>query len=1096
MRRSWQLLVGVLGAVVLVLGTGGPASAVGLHQSGTVGQVPSATTPQILDGTVHDMIQVGNRIVVAGNFTQVQDAPANGGAAAQPYVFAFDPANGRIDPAFDPQLNGEVRGVAAGPNNTVYVGGAFSSVNGQTVRRLVQLSMTTGDRVAAFATPVLDAPVNHLAVSGNRLLIGGNFMTVAGVAHGGLASLDPTTGAVTPYMGVDVTLNHNWPDRGDPTAAHAQAPVGVDKFDVSPDGSRMIAIGNFRQADGVEREQAVLILLGATSASVDPTWRTQRYEAPCYYWAFDSYVRNVQFSPDGSYFAIVSSGGANPGTLCDSLTRWETGARGDDVQPTWTSFSGGDSMFSVEITDAAIYAGGHQRWMNNDYGRDFAAAGAVPRPGMAAVDPRTGVPLAWNPGRHPRGVGAEAMLATTDGLFVGMDTQYIGNRQYLRPGLAYFPLAGGTAAPSENTGSLPANVYVGGPQSALPGGPTGDVLSRWNAAAPEVAATDGGPAWSPDQGTDNPLRTSGGQVDTWGPPATIDGTAPASTPPAVFADDRAGLGTPGATSMAWSFPVAAGTTVDVRLYLAEQNPAVTTTGSPLFNVSLEGVTRMNFYDLLADVGPNVGTMKSFRATSDGTINLDFLTLAGNPVVSAIEVVESTGSGPGPVGVDGVASRWFDGTTAAADKVAGDGGLQWSKVRGAFMAGSTLYYGYPADNGDYYLWKRTFDGTAFGAATQLDPYNDPVWSNVSTGTVWFGTIPNFYRGMVPNFYSQLPTVSSLFFADGRLYYTRAGFPGLYSRGFSLDSGVVGAAEHVQVASGFGDFSGAFLSGGRLYWASASTGELRSTVWNGGAPNPAAATPVVDGRSWASHGLFIGPGGPPAGGNTPPTAVIGGPCTGLVCSFDGSGSTDSDGTIASYAWDFGDSMTGNGVTPSHTYLQGGTYDVRLTVTDDKGASTSATKTVTVTASSGTPIALRGATGTSARGVTSVRVTVPASVQAGDGMVLVLSTSSTASGGTPTGWTAAGARLSGTGPNTQVFSRVASASDAGSTVTVTLSAQAKVTLQLAAYAGTSTTNPIASVASTARPAGTSHPTPSAKAAAAAGSWVLSVWSDKQTA
>jgi hypothetical protein len=356
MRRFWQrLAVGAVALVTVSLAVGtSPASAVGVAQNGVVDVVPGVNTPHILDGTVHDIQQVGNRIVVAGNFTQVQQSPANGGGAVtQPYVFAFDPVTGAIDTAFNPVVNNAVRAIQAGPNNTVYLGGIFNSVNGQTgtgVRRLVQLSMATGDRVAAFTTPNINAGVNDLALVNNRLLVGGVFSTVAGVAHRGLVALNPTTGARTTYLGVDVTVNHNWPDAGDPAAEHAQAPVGVDRFDITPDGTRMIAIGNFRLADGLPRDQAVLINLGTTAASVAPSWRTQRYEADCYYWAFDSYVRDVQFSPDGSYFAIVTSGGGNPGTLCDTLSRFETSATGDDVQPTWSAYSGGDSLFSVEIT--------------------------------------------------------------------------------------------------------------------------------------------------------------------------------------------------------------------------------------------------------------------------------------------------------------------------------------------------------------------------------------------------------------------------------------------------------------------------------------------------------------------------------------------------------------------------------------------------------------------------------------------------------------------------------------------------------------------------------------------------------------------------
>ncbi|WP_237062021.1 PKD domain-containing protein [Microbulbifer zhoushanensis] len=71
------------------------------------------------------------------------------------------------------------------------------------------------------------------------------------------------------------------------------------------------------------------------------------------------------------------------------------------------------------------------------------------------------------------------------------------------------------------------------------------------------------------------------------------------------------------------------------------------------------------------------------------------------------------------------------------------------------------------------------------------------------------------------------------------------------------------------------------------------------------------------------------------NQAPVASGSGNCDGLGCSFDGSASTDADGSIASYAWDFGDGSNGSGVTPSHTYAVSGTYTVTLTVTDDQGA-----------------------------------------------------------------------------------------------------------------------------------------------------------------
>jgi PKD repeat protein len=67
--------------------------------------------------------------------------------------------------------------------------------------------------------------------------------------------------------------------------------------------------------------------------------------------------------------------------------------------------------------------------------------------------------------------------------------------------------------------------------------------------------------------------------------------------------------------------------------------------------------------------------------------------------------------------------------------------------------------------------------------------------------------------------------------------------------------------------------------------------------------------------------------------------------LTVQFSAAGSTDSDGTIVSYAWDFGDGNSSTEADPSHTYDLGGVYQANLTVTDDDGDTGSATVTVTV-------------------------------------------------------------------------------------------------------------------------------------------------------
>jgi len=79
------------------------------------------------------------------------------------------------------------------------------------------------------------------------------------------------------------------------------------------------------------------------------------------------------------------------------------------------------------------------------------------------------------------------------------------------------------------------------------------------------------------------------------------------------------------------------------------------------------------------------------------------------------------------------------------------------------------------------------------------------------------------------------------------------------------------------------------------------------------------------------------------NAGPNRTVG---VGTAVAFSGAGSSDSDGTIASYNWTFGDLTSASGVSVSHAYLSAGTYTVNLTVTDNLGATGSGSATVVVT------------------------------------------------------------------------------------------------------------------------------------------------------
>lgn len=229
------------------------------------------------------------------------------------------------------------------------------------------------------------------------------------------------------------------------------------------------------------------------------------------------------------------------------------------------------------------------------------------------------------------------------------------------------------------------------------------------------------------------------------------------------------------------------------------------------------------------------------------------------------------------------------------------------------------------------------------------------------------------------------------------------------------------------------------------------------------------------------------------NRPPTASFAVSCVQLECTFDATGSTDPDGTVAAYAWSFGDGTTGTGPSPSHTYATPGARTATLTVTDDEGASASTTRTATPTPSAAAVSFVAASSSNGNR--TSHTVQVPASVQPGDALVLFFAGnlgSATITG--PAGWSQQQA-VSPEGIVGRLWSKVAAASDAGSTVTVGSNAFVKADITVAAYRGTASPPVSTSAVRVDSSTASTHTTPSVSVAESGG-WLLSYWADKSSA
>ncbi len=113
-------------------------------QNKIVNPDPANWTPNVLNGQVNSMVQIGNKIYAGGQFTQVQ-ASSGGTIYSRSNLFSFDATTGAIDTNFAPTFDNIVKALAVAPDGNLFVGGYFNSVNNDTnIRKLVKLNPTTG----------------------------------------------------------------------------------------------------------------------------------------------------------------------------------------------------------------------------------------------------------------------------------------------------------------------------------------------------------------------------------------------------------------------------------------------------------------------------------------------------------------------------------------------------------------------------------------------------------------------------------------------------------------------------------------------------------------------------------------------------------------------------------------------------------------------------------------------------------------------------------------------------------------------------------------------------------------------------------------
>jgi Domain of unknown function (DUF5122) beta-propeller len=407
-RRLLLLAMALLAAAMAAL----PVDAAVRHPT-VVSANPANFTPNVEDdavfsnAAVYALAKRRDTMYAGGAFRTVTNA-ARTETHRRFNLVAFSATTGAIRP-IAPDFNGPVWALRAG-RRSLYVGGAFSSVNGISRQALVKLDRRTGEVDPTFRPAITSGRVTEVRLVGGRLIVGGTF-------PGKLRALNPRTGADTGYLDLGISGS----------VASNAGKTGIKRFAVTTDRNRLVAIGNFTSVAGQPRQQAFMARLGKRSATLSP-WHPPGLDLRCVGTGTPVHLTDVDFSPNGNYFVVVSAGNVSFSgdlgrSICDAAARFDTADETSTAAPRWINYTGGDTLHSTAVTGAAVYVQGHQRWLDNPFGRNSAGPGAVERPGIGAIDPVTGRALPWNPTKT-RGVGGKDFLATAAGLWVPSD----GNR--------------------------------------------------------------------------------------------------------------------------------------------------------------------------------------------------------------------------------------------------------------------------------------------------------------------------------------------------------------------------------------------------------------------------------------------------------------------------------------------------------------------------------------------------------------------------------------------------------------------------------------------------------------------------------------------
>ncbi|MEW2359031.1 LamG-like jellyroll fold domain-containing protein [Spirillospora sp. NPDC029432] len=836
----------------------GPAAADTAPPQGTPPTVSADPLPTWqVNGVVWSMTTVGNTVYATGNFTKARPPGTAAGSAQEvdrQNILAFDIRTGDLVESFDHSLNGQGLRIVASPDGSrVYVGGEFTTVDGQARSRIAAFDTATGALDPNFA-PTVSNKVRAIAATGSTVYFGGNFFNVNGKSRTRLAAVKASDG----------TNVDTWRPTADDDEVFAMA--------MAPGDQRVLVGGRFQTLNATA--QVGIGAIDATTGALAP-WSSR--PIPSKSGTRYSYVTDLHVSGD-TVFASANGEGYH---VFDGRFAAKA-ATGDLV---WLDNCYGAS-YGIFAQDQSVYSVSHAH--------DCSSLGAFPE-----TSPQT-----WH-----RALAETAYPTGTDQAPPGTGSHYSGqpvpSLLHWYPTLAMGTFTGQNQAAWAVTGTS-EYIAMGGEFPRV-NGTNQQGLVRFGVK--DRAPNDEGPQAS-DLGTPAAEGISGGKVrvsvtTTWdmdNENLTYEllrdgGTEPVGTaqkgatfwkqPKVTLFDSTAEPGT------SHTYRVRVKDAFGNAVTSAASNAA--TPGGGSTSGPYGGLVTGDGADSYWRLGEGSGTAYDNAGTNDLTVGSGVTrgqagAIANDPdkaITFNGTSAGTAGSGTAPMPGDFSLEAWVKTTSGSGGKIVGYG----NQATGA----STKY--------DRQLYMTNDGRVVFG--------------------VYPGSVKTIQSGAGLN--------------NGQWHHIVGTLDGTGGMKLYVDGQQVAADASVKSAetsyTGYWRVGGDNLTG----WPSRPSSDHLNGTLDEVAVYPRA---LAAARITEHHGVGAGTVTP----NQPPTAAFTADCEWQECAFDASGSADSDGSIAGYAWDFGDGQSGTGATPSHTYAEAGQYTVKLTVTDDDGATAETTRTVT--------------------------------------------------------------------------------------------------------------------------------------------------------